>query len=98
MRIDEKNIKKLSISDYEKGLLHSLLKDLEDINHKGDKVLYINYIDQHTEYSPEWTDPCPDFYGMFQLINSETGDSLGVEMTIEDLDISLCLLYNYIVE
>ena len=31
MRINEENIKKLSISDYDKGLLHSLLKDLEDI-------------------------------------------------------------------
>ena len=98
MKITEENINSLPISDYEKGLLSSLLKDLEDINDKGDKILYINYIDQHTEYSPECTDPCPDFYGMFQIINSETRDSLGVEMTIEDLDTSLCLLYNYVVE
>ena len=101
MILTEDKIDTLLISDYDKGLLKALLNDLEEINHNlslHSPNLELEWIDEHTEYSPERTDPCPDFYGMFQLINSETGDSLGVEMTIEDLDISLCLLYNYIVE
>ena len=89
--------------EYDRSKLINLVLDAVSVNMYLEKInpdrkIYIDYETEHTEYSPEWTDPCPDFYGMFQIINSKTRDSLGVEMTIEDLDTSLCLLYNYIVE
>lgn len=98
MIITEKNIESLPISDYEKGLLKSLLQDLEEMNHNlplRSKELYLDWIENHTEYSPERTDPCPDFYGMYRVIRN--GDVLGVEMTLDELDTSLCLLHNFIV-
>lgn len=99
MKITFDNIKNLPITDHDKILLKSLLEDLEQINNIGDKTLYFNWIDEHTEYSPERTDPCPDYYGMYQIINCNKEDeTIGIEMTIEDLDMVMCALYNYIVD
>lgn len=50
--------------DYVKNLLNY---NLEEINsfHKG--VFTLHWQDYHDEYSPERTDPCPDFYGMYYI-------------------------------
>lgn len=97
MKINNENVNILP--ENEQGLIKALLKDLEDINSKSKIKLYIDWIDEHTEYSPEWTDPCPDFYGMYTIrpINTPC-ESIGVEMTISDLDMVMCALYNYIVD
>ena len=93
MIVTEDKINMLPISDYDKGLLKALLIDLEEINHSLPlKASNINivWIDEHTEYSPERTDPCPDYYGMYRLWQGNK--TLGVEMDLEILDYVLAVL------
>jgi hypothetical protein len=53
--------------------LESLCIDLMELNNELEnnnlyhKRLYIDIQDYHDEYSPERTDPCPDYYGMLSL-------------------------------
>ena len=97
MRVTKNNIDKLPKE--ERALVKSLLDDLEEINHNlplFTSDLELEWIDTHTEYSPERTDPCPDFYGMYRV--KQGTETLGVEMTLDDLDMALCLLYNYLVK
>jgi len=99
MRITESNIKDIPISDYEKGLLSALLQDLEEINHNlslHSPNLELEWIDTHTEYSPERVDPCPDYYGMYRVWRGD--DYIGAEMDLDTLDSALCLLYNFVIE
>ena len=49
-------------------LLESLLEEVEELNGNRYNKLFINYIDTHTEYSPERTDPCPDYYGLLTCV------------------------------
>lgn len=98
MKITIDNYKIVSKKDH--NLLYSLLIDLDEINNilesKGYDKIYIDYIDSHTEYSPERTDPCPDYYGMYKLYSiSNKNESIGIEMTIDDLDMILCTLINF---
>lgn len=99
MRVTYENIKTLPINDREKRLLKALLLDVNDINKMNLKPpIYVNWQDYHNEYSPEWTDPCPDYYGYYTL-KSDTleGEIIGVEMTIDMLDDVLCTLSNYVI-
>ena len=82
----------------EQRLLAALLNDVEEINNNSTKSLYIDWQDYHNEYSPEWVEPCPDFYGYYTLRNNFGNEKIGVEMTIGDLDMVLCTLYEYIVD
>lgn len=85
-----------------KMLLHALLQDVCDLNDllykngKSYKCILIDYIDEHTEYSSERTDPCPDYYGMFKIVlannHSQTIDG---PFCLKDLDIVLCVLYEF---
>ena len=96
MKITEETI--YNIPEKEQPLVVALLNDLAEINHNlplHSPNLELEWIDTHTEYSPERVDPCPDYYGMYRVIRN--GDVLGVEMTLDELDTSLCLLYNFIV-
>ena len=84
-------------------LMHGLLLDLEELNmaleNMGDpyRKLYINYINEHTEYSPERVDPCPDYYGMYRLtFEKNPYENVGLEMTIDELDNALCVLINFV--
>ena len=98
MIITKDKIDTLLISDYDKGLLKALLNDLEEINHNlplHSPNLELEWIDTHTKYSPERTDPCPDFYGMYRVWRGD--DYIGVEMDLDTLDSALCLLYNFVV-
>lgn len=98
MKITYENIEDLPIDNKDKVILKALLTDIDEINNANLKdPIYIDWEENHTEYSPEWTDPCPDFYGTYFLIRSTTKDKLGVEMNIDTLDIALCLLNNYII-
>ena len=99
MIVIENKIDTLPISDYEKGLLSALLQDLEEINHNlplHSPNLELEWIDTHTEYSPERVDPCPDYYGMYRVWRGD--DYIGVEMDLDTLDSALCLLYNFVIE
>ena len=87
--------------EYCRGLLEGLLIDLETLNrilenkNEENHILYIEYIDDHTEYSPERTDPCPDYYGMFRLRFESNDNTVGMEMTLDELDFALCVLNNF---
>ena len=99
MIVIEDKIDTLPISDYEKGLLSALLQDLEEINHNlplHSPNLELEWIDTHTEYSPERVDPCPDYYGYYRLWQGNK--TLGIEMDLDTLDSALCLLYNFVIE
>jgi len=96
MKITKDNIENLPIKDGNKLLLKALLQDVDEINHKSKKKIYIDWQDFHNEYSPEWTEPCPDFYGSYTIRRESDDDLIGVEMTIDTLDYSLCMLYDYL--
>lgn len=101
MKLTKQNVKELPVSEYERGLVSALIDDLEEINLNGpiNRDLYLDYQDYHNEYSPERTDPCPDYYGYYTVRSAaDPTEILGIEMTVEDLDLALCLLYNYAVD
>lgn len=98
MKVTYENIEDLPIDNKDKVILKALLTDIDEINNANLKdPIYIDWEENHTEYSPEWIEPCPDFYGTYSLIRSTTKDKLGVEMDLDTLDIALCLLNNYII-
>ena len=83
-------------------LMHALLEDLNELNTELENLqepyrkLYIDYITEHTEYSTERTDPCPDYYGMYRLrFEKNSYETVGLEMTIKELDNALCVLINF---
>lgn len=96
---------KLTYENYEQyvpkedcQLMLALLIDLEELNSELEsyRKLYIDIQDYHDEYSPERTDPCPDYYGMYRLYpENDPYNAIGTEMTIDDLDSALCLLINF---
>lgn len=93
MIVSERNICNIPIVESDKRLLTALLVDLDEINHNLPlkmSNISINWISEHTEYSPERTDPCPDYYGMYRLIQGDK--SIGIEMDLDTLDYVLCVL------
>ena len=102
MRVTCENYKDI-IPEKNQGLIESLLIDLLELNTELENIqepyrkLYIDYITEHTEYSPERTDPCPDFYGMYKLVFEKNPyESVGTEMTIDELDSAMCILINFV--
>ena len=98
MIVTKENIREIPISIREQGLLNSLLIDLEEINHNLPSYMSninINWIDEHTQYSPERVDPCPDYYGYYRLY--QENKTLGIEMDLETLDYTMCVLSNIFV-
>lgn len=88
-----------NIPDNDRDLIISLLNDVRDINNSikdYSENIYIDWQDYHDEYSPERTDPCPDYYGMYAIMRNN--ECLSEKLTLNDLDSQLCLLYNYVVE
>lgn len=74
--------------------LKSLIEDLNELNLRFNTNLTLNLVTEHTEYSPERTDPCPDYYGMY-YIKRENGDILGDYMSLDELDNILFYLNEY---
>lgn len=102
MRVTFENYKDI-IPEKNQRLIESLLIDLLEFNTELENIqepyrkLYIDYITEHTEYSPERTDSCPDFYGMYRLIFEKNPyESVGTEMTIDELDSAMCILINFV--
>lgn len=95
MKVTLDNIKDLDIKERERFLLPSLLDDIDEINSLTGDNLYIDWQDFHNEYSPERTDPCPDYYGCY-TIRYNPYEFIGLEATIDQLDEYLCVLSNYV--
>ena len=109
MKVTQENIKEIKYvynwnsSDSAQNYLKSLLIDLLELNNELDnrgeshKKLYIDYEDKHTEYSPERTDPCPDYYGLFTLrFENKPYETVGGIMDLNELDTVLCALVNFV--
>lgn len=100
MKVTRENFKDI---ENNQGLLESLLIDLEELNQlledngEAYRKLYIDYQDYHNEYSPERTDPCPDYYGLFSLrFEKNPYETVGDMMTLNELDNALFVLINFI--
>lgn len=100
MKVTIENFKDI---ENNQGLLESLLIDLEELNQlledkdEAYRKLYIDYQDYHNEYSPERTDPCPDYYGLFSLrFEKNPYETVGDMMTLEELDNALFILINFV--
>ncbi len=110
MKITNENIKDINFFagntntvGYCQRLLEVLLVDLAALNvllianHEEYRLLYIDYENEHTEYSPERTDPCPDYYGTFTLrFENDPSEKIGPNMELDDLDTMICGLYNFV--
>lgn len=91
MRID-KNYK-----GEKQELILSLLSDIDEINQKTKNKIYIEQQDYHNRYSPERTEPCPDYFGYYSLkIENVEGECLEYEpMTLDELDSAICVLCGF---
>ena len=88
--------------EHDKNLLYSLICDLKELNDLLSITGYencqitIEYENNHTEYSPERVDPCPDFYGMFILTSkNNNNETIGDIMTIDELDQALFIIIEF---
>lgn len=104
MKITNKNINEVKSIDstINIGYLESLYIDLLELNNElenknlSDKKLYIDIQDYHDEYSPERTDPCPDYYGMFSLRFENDETILGEYIeSLSDLDTLIFTLVEF---
>lgn len=109
MKVTTKNIKDINFfagvnntPEHCQRLLEGLLVDLATLNsllidkHEDNHILYIDYINEHNEYSPERVDPCPDYYGMFRLrFENNSLNTVGGEMDIDQLDLVLFALNEF---
>lgn len=108
MKVTKENIRSIKyIEGYHNiniahDLLESLLIDTSELNQmledKGEscRKIYIDYEDKHTKYSPERTDPCPDYYGLFTLrFEKNHYETVGPIIDLDELDTILCALINF---
>ena len=86
MKVTKENISQLNEKKAE--LLTSLLPEIDDINVRMPELkLYIDYID---DYDSEW-------YGLYKIRSeSITTESLGLEMDVDELDTSICVISDLI--
>lgn len=77
----------------EQGLATSLLSDLDELNLGNDWDIKISWQEYHDDISPECLEP-QDHYGEYRLID-KTGDSIGCEMSIHELDTVMCALIGF---
>ena len=73
-----------------------LKKDLDIINQTGIfSPITLERQDYHDEYSPERTDPCPDFFGQYSLMCN--GDRINYEpLPLDTIDEIICCIFNLI--
>ena len=102
MKVTNENINSIANIRYAQNLLSALLIDLAELNQlledkdEAYRKLYIDYQDYHNEYSPERTDPCPDYFGMYSLrFEKNPYETVGDMMTLNELDNALFILINF---
>ena len=88
MRITEENIDRNYESLDDRDYVRALMKDIAEINEVTGLDFFIDFQDYHDEYSPERTDPCPDYFGFVRLKEAHMppGESLGGVVTLDELD------------
>ena len=109
MRVTSHNINEIdyvwsskSTIDYSRSLLMNLVLDAVSVNMYLEKInpdrkIYIDYETEHTEYSPERVDPCPDYYGSFTLrYENYPNETIGDPMTIDELNNALFILNEFL--
>ena len=102
MKLTQENYKDY-VPKKDQNLFDALLMDLLILNRllvdQGDayRQLYFDIETNHTSYSPERTDPCPDYYGTFTLrFENDPSEKIGPNMDLDDLDTMICGLYNFV--
>lgn len=102
MKLTDENYKEY-VPEADQELFKSLLIDLSITNRilveQGDsyRQLYYEIETNHTPYSPERTDPCPDYYGLYTIrFIMNPYETVGDYMTINELDNAMLILSNFI--
>lgn len=92
MQITKENLNLLPEKerDYVKNLLDY---DLQEINSFNKGIFTLHWQDYHDEYSPERTDPCPDFYGMY-YIRKNNNRVMYLPVTLQEVDEYLFFLWS----
>jgi len=111
MRVTSQNVKLINYIcgsknpiEHDRSKLINLVLDAVSVNMYLDKMnpdrkIYIDYETEHTEYSPERVDPCPDFYGLFTLrYENYPNETIGDPMTIDELDDALFILNDFLLK
>ena len=89
MKITRDNINE--IPEREQVLLKALFDDLDEINKTSKFPISIYWQDYHDDY-----EMYPDYYGCYRLVIEDINETIGLEMDIEDLDVTLCGICNFI--
>lgn len=90
MIVTKENINK--VPKEEQDLLEALLRDLEEINSKLKREIQIIWIDDDTYDGIDRV----SYNGYYQLKFKDSFDTIGIESTINGLDESMCVLYEFI--
>lgn len=95
MRITRENADKYYKSSADRDYVNALMDDIEEINEMTGLDFFIDFQDYHDEYSPERTDPCPDYFGFVRLKESHapTEESLSVVSTLDEVDTVIFTVY-----
>ena len=79
------------VPENEQKLLLALLDDID--NFPAPLELEIHWQEWHTEYSCEWTDPCPDYWHTYSLRWEGNDETINDGFTIDELNNNMCTLY-----
>lgn len=102
MKLTQENYKSY-VPQKNQELFSALLVDLSTLNSilvdngESYRKLYFDIETNHTSYSPERTDPCPDYYGMYTIrYEKNEYEIVGDYMTINELDSAMLILSNFV--
>lgn len=92
MQVTKENLNLLP--EKERNFVEDILdNELEEINSFNKGVFTLHWQEYHDEYSPERTDPCPDFYGMY-YIRKNNNRVMYLPVTLQEVDEYMFFLWN----
>lgn len=93
MRITKENVDKIPLEEKDRRLLIPNISDINELSSMTGKDFYLDWQDFHDEYSPERTDPCPDYYGYFSIREGSYYSTIGeMYSTVKELDNAILVL------